>query len=244
MIGGRICRPSRQTCIRAHGPDIDRAAERVSRAASAAVAGAADAGVRARHRAWRGRRGRQLRARGVAQDRARHGRADQGPHGRSGAPAVPSAGTVPDRRQFPEASGANPPCIVVAGLAMADPRRRARCRRANFEAALNATRDSDKSGALEVAIRTFQRDAAEAIGKLLADGDRRLLARVGGPEVLEDLLPIGAVLQAREALDTLNGRLPTHFRMFGETADRVGRRRAECSCACRRRSYCRSRCRW
>jgi hypothetical protein len=87
----------------------------------------------------------------------------------------------------------------------------------NFEAALNETRDSDKSGALEVAIRTFQREAADAIGKLLAGGDRRLLARVGGPEVLEDLLPIGAILQAREAMDTLNGKLPTHFRAFGDS---------------------------
>ena len=66
-------------------------------------------------------------------------------------------------------------------------------------------------------MRTFQRAAAEAIGKLLADGDRRLLARVGGPEVLEDLLPIGAILQAREAMETLNGRLPTHFRVFAES---------------------------
>jgi hypothetical protein len=87
----------------------------------------------------------------------------------------------------------------------------------NFEAALNAARDSDKSGALEVAVRTFQREAAEAIGRLLADGDRRMLARVGGPEVLEDLQPIGAVLQVREAMDTLNGRMPTHFRVFAES---------------------------
>jgi hypothetical protein len=86
----------------------------------------------------------------------------------------------------------------------------------DFEAALNANRDSEKSAALEVAVRTFQRAAADAIGKLLADGDRRLLARVGGPEVLEDLLPVGAVLQALEAMETLNGRLPTHFRLFGE----------------------------
>src|SRR6185312_16595000 len=40
----------RQSVSTAHGPDIDRAAEGLSRAASAAVAGAADAGVRARHR--------------------------------------------------------------------------------------------------------------------------------------------------------------------------------------------------
>ena len=87
----------------------------------------------------------------------------------------------------------------------------------DFEAALNANRDGEKSAAIEAAVRTFQRAAAEAIGKLLADGDRRLLARVGGPEVLEDLLPIGAILQAREAMETLNGRLPIHFRMFAES---------------------------
>jgi hypothetical protein len=86
----------------------------------------------------------------------------------------------------------------------------------DFEAALNAARDSEKSAAHEAAVRTFQRAAAEAIGQLLAGGDRRLLARVGGPDVLEDLQPIGAVLQAREAMETLNGKLPPHFRTFAE----------------------------
>jgi hypothetical protein len=86
----------------------------------------------------------------------------------------------------------------------------------DFEAALNAARDVEKSPALEAAVRAFQRASADAIGQLLADGDRRLMARVGGPDVLEDLQPIGAILQAREAMETLNGRLPTHFRMFAE----------------------------
>ena len=86
----------------------------------------------------------------------------------------------------------------------------------DFEAALNASRDSDNSAALEVAVRAFQRAASDAIGQLLADGDRRLLARVGGPDVLEDLQPIGALLAAREAIEALNGRLPTHFRVFAE----------------------------
>ena len=95
----------------------------------------------------------------------------------------------------------------------------------DFEAALNAARDTEKSAALEAAVRTFQRAAAEAIGQLLAGGDRRLLARVGGPDVLEDLQPIGAVLQAREAMETLDGRLPRHFRMFAEAqVGTVGRR--------------------
>jgi hypothetical protein len=86
----------------------------------------------------------------------------------------------------------------------------------DFEAALNASRESDKSAALEVAVRAFQRAASDAIGQLLADGDRRLLARVGGPDVLEDLQPIGALLAAREAIEALNGRLPSHFRVFAE----------------------------
>jgi len=86
----------------------------------------------------------------------------------------------------------------------------------DFEAALNASRDSDKSAALEVAVRAFQRAASDAIGQLLADGDRRQLARVGGPDVLEDLQPIGALLAAREAIEALNGRLPSHFRVFAD----------------------------
>jgi len=85
-----------------------------------------------------------------------------------------------------------------------------------FEAALDRARDTETSSALEAAVRTFQRAAADAIVKLVADGDRRALARVGGPDVLEDLVPIGAILQAREAMETLNGRLPTHFRLFAE----------------------------
>ncbi|HEX4192527.1 MAG TPA: hypothetical protein VHY80_05490, partial [Stellaceae bacterium] len=85
-----------------------------------------------------------------------------------------------------------------------------------FEAALDRARDTETSAALEAAVRTFQRAAADAIVKLIADGDRRALARVGGPDVLEDLLPIGSILQAREAMDTLNGRLPSHFRLFAD----------------------------
>jgi hypothetical protein len=86
-----------------------------------------------------------------------------------------------------------------------------------FEAALDRARDSETSAAVEAAVRTFQRAAADAIVKLIADGDRRAMARVGGPDVLEDLQPIGSILQARDAMDTLNGRLPAHFRLFAES---------------------------
>jgi len=60
--------------------------------------------------------------------------------------------------------------------------------------------------------------AADAISKIgTPSGDRqRSLARVGPPEVVEDLLSIGAVFQAREALDTLNGRLPSYLRIFAD----------------------------
>ena len=66
----------------------------------------------------------------------------------------------------------------------------------------------------------------------------------GRPASIEDLLPIGAVLQAREALDTLNGRLPEFPAGVRGRADRLDRHGAQRSLACRRRSCCRSRCRW
>ncbi len=57
-------------------------------------------------------------------------------------------------------------------------------------------------------VHAFQRVAAGAIAEIATPGmggDRRALARVGAPDVVEDLLPIGAILQAREALDTFSG---------------------------------------
>ena len=70
-------------------------------------------------------------------------------------------------------------------------------------------------------MRKFQLATAEAIAKVTAldsGGDKqRALARIGPPSVTEDLVSIGAVLNAREALDTLNGRLPSYLRVFGES---------------------------
>jgi hypothetical protein len=87
-----------------------------------------------------------------------------------------------------------------------------------FQALL--ARGEGRGPQLEAAIRKLQLSAAEAIGKITgpaAGGDRqRALSRVGQPSVIEDLMPIGAVLQAREALDGLNGRLPSYLRAFGE----------------------------
>jgi hypothetical protein len=90
-----------------------------------------------------------------------------------------------------------------------------------FEADLARVRESGTASDLEIAVRKFQTTAANAICKIATpvpgDDKQRALARVGPPNVVEDLLPIGSVLQAREALDTLGGRLPSYLRMFGET---------------------------
>jgi hypothetical protein len=89
-----------------------------------------------------------------------------------------------------------------------------------FEAVLARTRDTGTTSDVEPAIRKFQSVAADAICKIATpvagDDKQRALARIGPPSVIEDLLPIGSVLQAREALDTLGSRLPSYIRMFGD----------------------------
>ena len=114
----------------ANEPDIDRAAEGLSRPAPAPIAGAADAGVRARHRARRGHGRRQFRARATSQGRARNRGRRRGAAAdrRSGAPVVWSARAVSRREQFSRQGRADPACIAAADLAMAGPRRRARGR--------------------------------------------------------------------------------------------------------------------
>jgi predicted DNA-binding protein len=73
---------------------------------------------------------------------------------------------------------------------------------------------------IELAVRKLQAAAAEAISRIAAtasrDDNHRALARVGPPQVIEDLLPIGEVLKAREALYGLGGRLPSQIRVFGD----------------------------
>jgi hypothetical protein len=88
-----------------------------------------------------------------------------------------------------------------------------------FEAALARMRETGTASDLEAAVRKFQLAAADAIVGIAgpAGGDKqRALARIGASNVIEDLLPIGSVLQAREVLDTFNGRLPSYLRVFGD----------------------------
>jgi hypothetical protein len=88
-----------------------------------------------------------------------------------------------------------------------------------FEATLARLGESGTGSSLESATRKLQLAAAEAISQVVAlgaSGDKRALARVGAPDVIEDLQPIGSVLQFREAIDTLNGRLPSNLRVFAD----------------------------
>jgi hypothetical protein len=87
-----------------------------------------------------------------------------------------------------------------------------------FEAALaQLPGDGDPP---ETAVRKLQLAAADAIFQVTSPSggaNQRALARIGAPNVIEDLLPIGSVLQAREALDSLASRLPMSLRTFGDS---------------------------
>src|SRR6202167_2842763 len=89
-----------------------------------------------------------------------------------------------------------------------------------FEAELFRIRETGTSAGLDAAIGRFQGAVAEAIGRIATTGPgekQSALARVGPPEVVEDLVSIGSVLQGREALDTLNYRLPKFLRVFADS---------------------------
>jgi hypothetical protein len=81
------------------------------------------------------------------------------------------------------------------------------------------------SGATDVdrAIRDVQTAAAEAIAQATGPGPsgggarQRPAARIGSQSVSEDIVSIGAVLGVRDALDTLNSKLPGQMRTFAES---------------------------
>ena len=141
-------------------------------------------------------------------------------NGEAGAAAVPSARAISRRGQFhrgPARSAARRCCRSGNGwLATARPNR---CASSKPRWSGRVSRGS--SHEVEVSVRKLQLAAADAIFKIAGPsngGDKqRALARVGPPDVIEDLLPIGAVLQAREALDALNGKLPSQLRIFTDS---------------------------
>ncbi|WP_407184256.1 hypothetical protein [Bradyrhizobium centrosematis] len=88
-----------------------------------------------------------------------------------------------------------------------------------FEATL-ARMPADSAGQVEALAQKLQAVAADAIFELTGPGGgdkSRALARVGPPNVIEDLYSIGAVLQVREAIAGLNEKLPRFLRAFGDS---------------------------
>ncbi|KYH00532.1 hypothetical protein [Bradyrhizobium sp. DOA1] len=88
-----------------------------------------------------------------------------------------------------------------------------------FEAAL-ARMPADNAGQVEALASKLQAVAADAIFELTGPGGgdkSRALARVGPPNVIEDLYSIGAVLQVREAIAALSEKLPRFLRAFGDS---------------------------
>jgi hypothetical protein len=72
----------------------------------------------------------------------------------------------------------------------------------------------------EALAQKIQAVAADAIFELIGPGGgdkSRALVHVGPPNVIEDLYSIGAVLQVREAIATLNEKLPRFLRAFGDS---------------------------
>ena len=90
-----------------------------------------------------------------------------------------------------------------------------------FETALAEIRLTGSTDGLEGVTRQFQGAVAEAIFKVATPAPgvdpQRALSRIGPPNVVEDLLSIGAVLRAREALDALGSRLPSQLRAFTDS---------------------------
>ncbi|MDX3965127.1 MAG: hypothetical protein QHD01_00850 [Bradyrhizobium sp.] len=87
-----------------------------------------------------------------------------------------------------------------------------------FEAVLSRM-PADDAGQVEALAQKLQTVAADAIFELTGPGGgdkSRALARVGPPNVIEDLYSVGAVLQVREAVATVNERLPRFLRAFGD----------------------------
>jgi hypothetical protein len=90
-----------------------------------------------------------------------------------------------------------------------------------LEAALTKMRETGAALEVEPAARKLQLATANAVLKLATpvpgNDMQRALARVGPPEVVEDLLSIGSVMQAHDALDALGSRLPSFLRVFGDS---------------------------
>ena len=89
-----------------------------------------------------------------------------------------------------------------------------------FELALSRGPEAGTSSEIEAAARKLQLAAADAILKIATTApgsdQRRALSRLGPPDMIEDLPSIALVLQAREAIETFGGKLPSYLRIFND----------------------------
>ena len=88
-----------------------------------------------------------------------------------------------------------------------------------YEAVIASPTASERE--IELAVRKLQLAGAQAMIETatpaLRDDSQRVLSRIGPPQVVDDMLPIAAVLKAREALHGLGGRMPGQIRVFGDS---------------------------
>ncbi len=227
-------------------PDIDRAAEGISRSAPAAIAGAADAGVRARHRARRGHRGGQRWCSSNLRKIVRGTGGRSGKRPRTDDPARllfrPLEPFLVDGN-FPIRPRPDPACVAAADLARGSDRDGAP-RPREFEATRSTARGQQRrrTGGAQIPARRGQRDrhAGDAGSRsTTASACWRVSAR---PTWSRTCSSIGSLLQAREALETLNGKLPSYMRVFRRVPDHLGDRLRSTCPRCRRPCCCRSRC--
>jgi hypothetical protein len=86
-----------------------------------------------------------------------------------------------------------------------------------FEAALADPQVTDIPGVERDIQFAVAQAIAHATGTLAAGERLRALGRIGAPSVAEDIVSIGAVLTARDALDKLVLKLPGQIRQFSES---------------------------
>jgi hypothetical protein len=88
----------------------------------------------------------------------------------------------------------------------------------DYEAALARGPEGGTSPEIEAATRKLQLAAAEALlaTAVPSSGADHGRSRIGPADVIHDIPAIAGVLRAREAFDTLNGRIPGFLRIFNE----------------------------
>lgn len=90
-----------------------------------------------------------------------------------------------------------------------------------FEATIREIAGTPTGPAVDQAVRKIQIAAVTAIDQIASpaggSADQRGMSRIGGPNVVEDLLSIAAVLKSRDALETFGARIQGNLRNLAES---------------------------